>query len=65
MEGASGDPKVKPCVNVIRDSCTFLWIDSLFTWAQLFKTNDVVSKRFVKISNISISNMAIFFVEKM
>ena len=34
-------------------------------WAWLFKTNDVVSLRFVKISNINISNIPIFFVEKM
>ena len=34
-------------------------------WAQLFKTNDVVSKRFVKISNINITNTLLFFVEKM
>ena len=33
------------------------------TWARLFKTNDVVSKRDVKISNINNSNMPIFFVE--
>ena len=33
--------------------------------AQLFKTNDVVSKRFVKISNINITNTLLFFVEKM
>ena len=33
-------------------------------WAQLFKTNDVVSKRFVKISNINITNTLLFFVEK-
>ena len=32
--------------------------------ARLFKTNDVVSYCFVKISNIIISNMPIFFVEK-
>ena len=32
--------------------------------ARLFKTNDVVSKRDVKISNVNISNMPIFFVEK-
>ena len=34
------------------------------TWGQLFKTNDVVSKRFVKISNINITNTLLFFVEK-
>ena len=33
--------------------------------ARLFKANEVVSYRFVKISNINISNMPIFFVEKM
>ena len=33
--------------------------------ARLFKTNDVVSQRFVKISNVNISDMPIFFVEKM
>ena len=32
--------------------------------ARLFKTNDVASKRFVKTSNVNISNMPIFFVEK-
>ena len=35
------------------------------TLAQLFKTNDVVSQRFVKISNINITNTLLFFVEKM
>ena len=30
--------------------------------AQLFKTNDLVSKRFVKISNLDILNLPIFFV---
>ena len=34
-------------------------------WAQLFKTNDIVSQGDVKISNVNISNMPIFFVEKM
>ena len=33
--------------------------------AWLFKTNDVVSLHFVKISNVKISNTPIFFVEKM
>ena len=32
--------------------------------ARLFKTNDVVSLRGVKISNVNISNIPIFFVEK-
>ena len=36
-----------------------------FTRAQLFKTNDIVSLRDVKISNVDISNMSIFFVEKL
>ena len=31
----------------------------------VFKTNDVVSKRFVKISNINISKVLLFFIEKM
>ena len=35
------------------------------TWARLFKTNDVLSERFVKILNVNISNKPIFFVEKM
>ena len=34
-------------------------------WARLFKTNDVVSKRFVKFSEVNFSNMPIFFVEKL
>ena len=34
-------------------------------WARLYKTNDIVSKRDVKISNVNISNMPIFFVEKL
>ena len=38
---------------------------SLNIWARLFKTNDVVSKRDVKISNVDISNMPIFFMKKM
>ena len=33
--------------------------------ARLNKTNDVVSKRFVKISIVNISYMLIFFAEKM
>ena len=33
--------------------------------ARLFKTNNVVSKRFVKFSEVYFSNMPIFFVEKM
>ena len=37
----------------------------LFIRAWLFKTNDIVSKRVVKISNLNISNKPIFFVEKM
>ena len=40
-------------------------IDKVHYRARLFKTNDVVSQRFVKISNVNISNMPIFFVEKM
>ena len=32
--------------------------------ARLFKTNDIVSKGFIKISNVDISNMPVFFVEK-
>ena len=35
------------------------------TRARLFKTNDVFSYWDVKISNINISNMPIFFVDKM
>ena len=34
-------------------------------WAQLFKTNNVVSKRFVKISNMNMTNTLLFFVDKM
>ena len=37
----------------------------LFTWAQLFKTNDVVSYRDVDVSNIYISCMPIFLLKKM
>ena len=37
----------------------------LFSWAQLFKTNDVVSYRDVDVSNIYISCMPISFVKKM
>ena len=37
----------------------------LETRASLFKTNDIVSKRVVKISKVNISNKPIFFVEKM
>ena len=37
----------------------------MFSRAQLFKTNDVVSQRFIKISNINITNTLLFFVEKM
>ena len=33
-------------------------------WARLFKTNDVVSQRFVKISNVNISNMLLFLLKK-
>ena len=34
-------------------------------WAQLFKSNNVVSKRFVKISNMNMTNTLLFFVDKM
>ena len=34
-------------------------------WARLFKTNDVVSWRFVKISYVNIWNTPLFFIEKM
>ena len=34
-------------------------------WAQLFKINDIVSERFVKISNLNITNSLLFFVDKM
>ena len=33
--------------------------------AQLFKTNDVVSKCFVKFSEVNFSNMLIFLLKKM
>ena len=33
-------------------------------WARLFKINDVVSKRFVKFSEVNFSNMQIFIGEK-
>ena len=33
-------------------------------WTRLFKTNDVVSQRFVKFSEVNFSDMPIFFVEK-
>ena len=32
-------------------------------WGRLFEINDVVSKRFVKISNMNIANPLLFFVE--
>ena len=44
------------------DSCTVFHATK--TWARLFKTNDVLSKRFVKFSEINFTNMPIFFVEK-
>ena len=34
------------------------------TWGRLFEINDVVSLRFVKISNVNIANPLLFFVEK-
>ena len=40
-------------------------LHNLNIWGQLFKTNDVFSKRYVKISNVNNWNMPIFFVEKM
>ena len=42
-----------------------LYKNSRKTWARLFKTNDAISKRDIKISNVNISNIPIFFVEKM
>ena len=45
-------------------SCS-LFKNSSKTWARLFRTNDVVSYRVVKISNVNISKKPIFFVEKM
>ena len=32
---------------------------------ELFKINDLVSQRFIKISNMNITNTVLFFVEKM
>ena len=40
-------------------------ITNIFLRARLFKTKDIVSQRFVKISNDNIRNMPVFFVEKM
>ena len=37
----------------------------LAVWAPLFKTNNVVSWRFIKFSEVNFSNMPLFFVEKM
>ena len=49
------------------DKVAFISVKLAFekTLARLFKTNDVVSSRVIKISNVTISNMPIFFVEKM
>ena len=40
-------------------------LNLLVDWAQLFKTNDVVSQRFVKILIEWYANMLKFFAEKM
>ena len=53
--------KTKNVSGNICNSCIF----SILSRARLFKTNDIVSQCFVKISNISISYVPIFFVEKM
>ena len=42
-----------------------IFYDTSQNRARLFKTNDVVTQHFVKISHVNISNMPIFFVEKM
>ena len=44
---------------------TLQWFLKLNSRARLFKTNDIVSYHFVKISKVNISNKPIFFVEKM
>ena len=49
------------CIVFVRSVCFVK--QYLFSRAQLFKTNDVIS--FVKILNINISNTLLFFVEKM
>ena len=36
-----------------------------FFRVRLFKANDIVSSRFVKFSEVNVSNMPIFLVEKM
>ena len=53
------------CIQAFQRFQTELFFPSVYLWAQLFKTNDVVSKRFVKISNVNILNLPIFFAEKM
>ena len=37
---------------------------TLHPWARLFKAKDVVSSRFVKFSNVNISNTPIFLLKK-
>ena len=49
-------------VRKLSDSCTVFHAPK--TWARLFKTNDVLSERFVKFSEVNFTNMPIFFVEK-
>ena len=58
-------PESNPALSV---SCYYSLTGSSpqkFNRARLFKTNEFVSKCFVKISNINVSNTPIFFVEKM
>ena len=38
---------------------------SILIRVKLFKTNNVISQRFVKFSDVHFSNMPVFFVEKM
>ena len=40
-------------------------LDTANNMARLFKTNDVVNQRFVKISNLNVLDLPIFFVKKM
>ena len=42
-----------------------LWAFLILIWAQLFKINDIVSSRFIKISKMNITNTLLFFVDKM
>ena len=58
-------PSSEPLQNKVQLAMEKQTDKQLQSWVRLFKTNNVISQRDVKLSNVNISNMPIIFVEKM